>query len=90
MREKRHIVYAPEREEQQQRRHATFVDEQLGRANLSAWDAARRGFPLSLATPTTLRERIAAVTAEVERRQAESDNAFARAHRLTSGFGAVA
>lgn len=69
---------------------ATFIDEQLGRMNLSAWDAARRGFPLSFASTDTLRERIGAVQVEVQRRQADTEGAFSRGWRQTHGVGAVA
>lgn len=68
----------------------TFVAEQLGRARISAWDAARRGFTLSLATPDTLRQRIHAIQAEVVQRQGDGDVAFAAAARQRYGTGAVA
>ncbi|GAA3172720.1 hypothetical protein GCM10010531_27800 [Blastococcus jejuensis] len=68
----------------------TFVDEDLAHVNVKAWDAARRGFTLSLATPETLRQRIKAVQAETQRRQSEYDGAFAKAARQRYGTGAVA
>lgn len=68
----------------------TFVDEQLGSVNLSAWDAVRRGFTLSLATPETLQERIAAVTAELQQRKVQAEGAFTKRYRQTHGMGAPA
>lgn len=67
----------------------TFVDEQFGRPRISAWDAARRGFTLSLATPDTLRQRIQTIQSEVVRRQGEPAAAFASAARQRYGMSAA-
>lgn len=65
---------------------ATFVDDQLGSAGLRPWDAARRGFPLSLAGPEALQQRVTAVLKELARQQAEAAGAFTREYRRTHGF----
>jgi hypothetical protein len=50
---------------------ATFISDQLNRADLRAWDVVRTGHRLALADTSTLQTRIAAVQAEQDRRQAE-------------------
>lgn len=65
----------------------TFIDDQLGHVNLSAWEAARRGFTLSLASPDDLAQRIAAVQTEVQRRQVETDGTYANAIQRRFGMG---
>lgn len=61
---------------------ATFIDEQLGLTpTMSAWDVARRGWPLSLATADTIAERVDAIAAEQQRRATLSEGAFEREYR---------
>lgn len=67
----------------------TFVEEQLGGLNLSPWDAARRGFTLSLATPDELHQRITAVQAAQQRRQDKVDGAYSTAVRQRFGMSAA-
>jgi len=68
---------------------ATFIDDQLTGVKLSAWDAARRGYPLSFATPATAKERRDAIIAERQQRAQHAEGAFAREHRRTRGDGGV-
>jgi hypothetical protein len=64
-----------------------FLDEQLGGTTLGPWDIARRGWTLSLATPTVLRQRIAAITAEQASREQAAAGAFREGYRRTRGVG---
>ena len=58
-----------------------FVNEGLAGAKVRPWDAARRGWPLDLATPDGWRQRIAGIGDEEarrrEQRKAEADKARA-------------
>lgn len=66
---------------------ATFIDEQLGLApKMSAWDVARRGWPLSLATPDTIVERVNAVAEEQRRRETQSAGAFSQEYQRKFGI----
>jgi hypothetical protein len=56
-------------------------------AELGAWDLARKGWPLSFATPDTYRERLAAIAAESTRRQANREQAATDAYRQMHGSG---
>lgn len=64
----------------------TFITDQLGNSDMGAWDAARRGYPLSLATPDTYRERMAEVAdahAESTRKSSAAvTEAWRRQHRM--------
>lgn len=64
-----------------------FIDGQLGGAQLKGWQVVRRGWELSLATPTVLRERIDAVGAEVTARQQAGEQGFQAAVRRRYGSG---
>lgn len=66
-----------------------FLDDGLASTQPPAWELAQRGYTLSLATPTALRARVAAVQGETETRQQRHADAFREAHRRTHGFGAV-
>lgn len=68
----------------------TFVDDQLGHINLSAWEAARRGFTLSLASPEELAQRTAAVHSELQRRQAEAEGTYKTAIQRRFGIETAA
>lgn len=66
-----------------------FVAERLGGVAISPWDAARRGWTLSLATPAGYLERIATINAEVARLDAARDRAGADAMRTRYGMAKV-
>jgi hypothetical protein len=67
-----------------------FLDDQLSRVDLPAFEVVQRGIPLSLASRDVLRSRIDAVQREVAARQARHDSAFRDAHRRTRGTGVPA
>lgn len=67
---------------------AAYIDQPID-PKLSAWDAARHGWPLELATPDTYRERLTAVTDEQARRQAHADGDFGRAYQRSRGVSLV-
>jgi hypothetical protein len=66
---------------------SSFLDDQLIGVKLSAWDAARRGYPLAFATPATVNERRDAIVAESQRREQHAEGALAREHRRLRGDG---
>ncbi len=66
---------------------ATFLDDQLTRVDLRAWDVARRGYVLSLADGLTLDERIGAIATEMQRREEHARGGFTREYRRTHGDG---
>ena len=62
-----------------------FWDDQLRSAHVTPWEAARRGYRLSLALPDELRARISAALAEMERRNTRADSAFGEGYRRARG-----
>lgn len=55
-------------------------------STMRAWDAVRRGFPLSLATPEILAQRIAGIYGEYEQRSQRDDAAGRDAIRQRYGM----
>lgn len=68
---------------------ARFLDDGLARVELPAWQIAQRGYRLSLATPSVIKQRIAAVNAETANRQHRRDDAQRLAYARTHGTGVV-
>ena len=64
-----------------------FIDEQPD-PKMRAWDVARRGWPLALATPESIREQIDVIAQERQQREVQAQGAFAKEHQRTRGIGA--
>lgn len=65
----------------------TFIADELANVTVTAWEAARKGYPLVLANPATYRERVAAVPVAQAARQAAGEQAFRDASRRRYGSG---
>ncbi len=67
---------------------ADYIDGLPQVGKLDAWAIARRGWPLTLATPAEYRARLAAVTTEQARRQVHADGEFTRQYQRSTGITA--
>jgi hypothetical protein len=64
-----------------------FIDDGLLGSSMRPWDVARRGYRLSLATPTTIVQRAEAIATEQQERATKAAGGFAREYRRTHGDG---